>query len=192
MRARRPTLRRAPRMCCSPRPRPSRTLLLQPLELPQRSQATRHAAGSAHHLPPFGPRGSTVSGRHFNATDLLGSFSMKRETEVTDPAAIWARRSLGTEYCPSFVRVCTSFASAWPHSLRDEKASLAIHSTGGVVPPYHSAHAHSAAADVATASREQNAVTTRYGQRVVMSAPFSRDPPGSGGRSSPGQKHRDQ
>ncbi len=37
----------------------------------------------------------------------------------------------------------------------------------------HSTHAHSAEADVATASRQQSMATTMHGQRVVIGCPCS-------------------
>ena len=37
----------------------------------------------------------------------------------------------------------------------------------------HNTHAHSAEADVATASSQQSTVTATYGERLVMGGPFA-------------------
>jgi len=107
-------------------------------------RATWHVAvhASLHHRHfPFGPRGSTVSGRHLHAT--YGDFTT-------------------TFASASFSFVCR--ACSCSHAWRVATAPRGVHSARLGPQPHdvashvcsHNTHAHSAEADVARVSRQQS------------------------------------
>jgi len=93
---------------------------------------------------PFGPRGSTVSRKHWKETNLGGFFAWLAAHEVV-PSTLDKRASQAAFF---------------------SKASMISH---GAVPSLtHSTHAQSAEADVVKASRQQSTAVTLLAKMAII------------------------
>src|SRR6266851_7747491 len=114
---------------------------------------------------PFGPRGSTVSGRHLYTPVPAGASSHASVGAVRLTVTFTSSLAFNIRSSRSLVSIVLMHSPADGWAVR----SLNVMACGSLAEcPRHNTHAHSAEADVATASRQQSVVTRMQGERRII------------------------